>query len=84
MKWVAAPLYAASTAVVLAIAAAMIHGRLNTSIAAVSLSAGVVVAAFSLRAGRDGSSRWRSMRSEERRVGKECCLVCRSRWSPYH
>ena len=21
---------------------------------------------------------------EERRVGKECCLVCRSRWSPYH
>jgi cysteine synthase A len=23
-------------------------------------------------------------RSEERRVGKECCLVCRSRWSPYH
>ena len=24
------------------------------------------------------------MRSEERRVGKECCLVCRSRWSPYH
>ena len=26
----------------------------------------------------------RFMRSEERRVGKECCLVCRSRWSPYH
>ena len=25
-----------------------------------------------------------SARSEERRVGKECCLVCRSRWSPYH
>ena len=25
-----------------------------------------------------------SYRSEERRVGKECCLVCRSRWSPYH
>ena len=24
------------------------------------------------------------IRSEERRVGKECCLVCRSRWSPYH
>ena len=22
--------------------------------------------------------------SEERRVGKECCTVCRSRWSPYH
>ena len=26
----------------------------------------------------------REVRSEERRVGKECCLVCRSRWSPYH
>ena len=26
----------------------------------------------------------RAARSEERRVGKECCLVCRSRWSPYH
>ena len=24
------------------------------------------------------------MRSEERRVGKECTSVCRSRWSPYH
>jgi phage tail sheath protein FI len=23
-------------------------------------------------------------RSEERRVGKECLLGCRSRWSPYH
>ena len=25
-----------------------------------------------------------SVRSEERRVGKECCSWCRSRWSPYH
>ena len=23
-------------------------------------------------------------RSEERRVGKECSELCRSRWSPYH
>ena len=23
-------------------------------------------------------------RSEERRVGKECRIRCRSRWSPYH
>ena len=23
-------------------------------------------------------------RSEERRVGKECTVLCRSRWSPYH
>ena len=26
----------------------------------------------------------RGDRSEERRVGKECIAVCRSRWSPYH
>src|SRR5213075_3452351 len=25
-----------------------------------------------------------SGRSEERRVGKECALLCRSRWSPCH
>src|SRR3546814_12089328 len=24
------------------------------------------------------------LRSEERRVGKECVSKCRSRWSPYH
>ena len=28
--------------------------------------------------------RLRSARSEERRVGKECASMCRSRWSPYH
>ena len=26
----------------------------------------------------------RDLRSEERRVGKECGYQCRSRWSPYH
>ena len=25
-----------------------------------------------------------AIRSEERRVGKECTMTCRSRWSPYH
>src|SRR3546814_12435888 len=25
-----------------------------------------------------------NVRSEERRVGKECVSTCRSRWSPYH
>ena len=30
--------------------------------------------------GLDATGIWDSMRSEERRVGKEC----RSRWSPYH
>ena len=26
----------------------------------------------------------KQIRSEERRVGKECTSWCRSRWSPYH
>ena len=26
----------------------------------------------------------KELRSEERRVGKECLRLCRSRWSPYH
>ena len=30
------------------------------------------------------SERRRLPRSEERRVGKECLRLCRSRWSPYH
>src|SRR3546814_6640830 len=32
------------------------------------------------------SKGWRRpiLRSEERRVGKECVSTCRSRWSPYH
>src|SRR3546814_7330338 len=43
--------------------------------------------------GSDINSRWysfmqehlvRPVRSEERRVGKECVSKCRSRWSPYH
>src|SRR3546814_14331599 len=36
---------------------------------------------------REGIARDRrgmAMRSEERRVGKECVRTCRSRWSPYH
>ena len=30
------------------------------------------------------SRQFKKMRSEERRVGKECLRLCRSRWSPYH
>ena len=30
------------------------------------------------------NQRQATRRSEERRVGKECCALCRSRWSPYH
>ena len=32
---------------------------------------------------QDGDHR-KADRSEERRVGKECNVECRSRWSPYH
>ena len=37
----------------------------------------------------DEANEWRDkmlekVRSEERRVGKECVSTCRSRWSPYH
>ena len=32
---------------------------------------------------RDGAPK-PEIRSEERRVGKECTSWCRSRWSPYH
>ena len=35
----------------------------------------------------DMGKKWRQareVRSEERRVGKECLRLCRSRWSPYH
>src|SRR3546814_2357395 len=32
----------------------------------------------------NNESKGRVLRSEERRVGKECVSTCRSRWSPYH
>src|SRR3546814_19446821 len=32
---------------------------------------------------REGAGLRRAVRSEERRVGKECVSTCRSRWSPY-
>ena len=39
-----------------------------------------------VRAGQAGEHKLRPgrARSEERRVGKECLRLCRSRWSPYH
>src|SRR3546814_16329909 len=43
---------------------------------------------FDARRGRsrkfDLADQEQSVRSEERRVGKECVSTCRSRWSPYH
>ena len=48
--------------------------------------------ALALARGDDEPLGWRSLdgssltarRSGERRVGKECWITCRSRWSPYH
>src|SRR3546814_13091714 len=37
-----------------------------------------------LRHGRARHIRVRVLRSEERRVGKECVSTCKSRWPPYH
>ena len=34
--------------------------------------------------GENGAGKLTLIRSEERRVGKECLFRCRSRWSPYH
>src|SRR3546814_10886974 len=46
----------------------------------------VVELGFGLVVGeiRRHSPGWQPLRSEERRVGKECVSTCRSRWSPYH
>ena len=48
-------------------------GHPGTALLRLALLAAVVVALGGL---------W--IRSEERRVGKECVSLCRSRWSPYH
>src|SRR3546814_12626094 len=43
---------------------------------------GIVANAMPERKGR--LALFAALRSEERRVGKECVRTCRSRWSPYH
>ena len=40
--------------------------------------------ALDLDALQDAAGGYLPDRSEERRVGKECASMCRSRWSPYH
>src|SRR3546814_13393217 len=39
---------------------------------------------FYERRRRPGTRKYRHVRSEERRVGKECVSTCRSRWAPVH
>ena len=51
----------------------------NTVIQPLGAGWGATEAAFIRGVGLGDNSR-----SEERRVGKECSELCRSRWSPYH
>ena len=70
-----------------------VAGRWDPSLALVMVGAlAVAVPGFRLAqargapalGGRYDVPATRAMRSEERRVGKECGYQCRSRWSPYH
>src|SRR3546814_12877771 len=45
---------------------------------------GDLTAAIALSLQAAQSTLLHDIRSEERRVGKECVSTCRSRWSPYH
>src|SRR3546814_10810247 len=51
----------------------------------VELPAGITASTLA-EAGNYVSARFSglTLRSDERRVGKECVSTCRSRWSPYH
>src|SRR3546814_12586919 len=51
----------------------------NTPVAMITAFGNVEAAVEALTAGA-----FDFVRSEERRVGKECVSTCRSRWSPYH
>ena len=48
------------------------------------IGAGLAAIGAGVGIGRIGGSAMDAIRSEERRVGKECVQPCRSRWSPYH
>ena len=63
------------------------HGGVLMTLADIAAASGVNLA----RGKRSGSPTINlavdfisAARSEERRVGKECRMPCRSRWSPYH
>ena len=49
-----------------------------------SFVAGADIGEMSTLTKAEGEAFGKKGRSEERRVGKECSLPCRSRWSPYH
>src|SRR3546814_2108031 len=64
-------------------------GPVDTRFGATFLVSGLVVELVARVWGTDDRARFAllsglGIRSEERRVGKECVSTCRSRWSPYH
>ena len=65
--------------------------RKATAVMVAGALIGVPIGTYFLSQLEPVTTRWiisvddrRDDRSEERRVGKECRLTCRSRWSPYH
>jgi two-component system phosphate regulon sensor histidine kinase PhoR len=64
--------------------------RTRLTIGAVGLFAAILATLVSLMVSRritrpvEDMTKGVEQRSEERRVGKECRRLCRSRWSPYH
>src|SRR3546814_15763494 len=73
-----------SLAVRVSVSASSPVGDASLELAPASLSTflpGVAPAVPSTSADADSAD---AVRSEERRVGKECVSTCRSRWSPYH
>ena len=57
---------------------------LSLGVADAFTAAGRAIVGPSRAAAALESSKAFAKRSEERRVGKECDALCRSRWSPYH
>ena len=75
-----------------AAAASLAENKLNEQLAKVGIKDGQVSFTFNADSTFTSTVGKRTMngtysydtRSEERRVGKECASMCRSRWSPYH
>src|SRR3546814_18818587 len=57
---------------------AIIHNNLQAALAATRVTDGFSGATY------NSGAKAAALRSEERRVGKECVSMCRSRWSPSH
>ena len=63
----------------------MVDGITDSMDVRLSELRGLVMDREAWRAATHGVAKSRTrLRSEERRVGKECLIRCRSRWSPYH